>query len=58
MKSVILLLMYVGITMIIVGYMKNYYEPTETKLRTEQLEMTEYGLSQNTLVKWIQKNFN
>tara|TARA_R100000951_G_scaffold69630_1_gene58584 strand:- start:373 stop:741 length:369 start_codon:yes stop_codon:yes gene_type:complete len=33
------------------------YEPTETKLRTEQLEMTEYGLSQNTLVKWIQKNF-
>lgn len=33
------------------------YEPSEIKNRTEQLEMTEYGLSQNSLVKWIQKNF-
>tara|TARA_R100001198_G_scaffold38575_1_gene21059 strand:- start:171 stop:530 length:360 start_codon:yes stop_codon:yes gene_type:complete len=43
-----------------VNWHKNYardYEPTETKLRTEQLEMTEYGLSQNGLVKYIQKNF-
>ena len=43
-----------------VNWSKNYsrkYEPTETGLRTEQLEMTEYGLSQNGLVKYIQKNF-
>lgn len=44
----------------LVNWHKNYardYEPTETKLRTEQLEMTEYGLSENSLVKYIQKNF-
>lgn len=43
-----------------VNWHKNYardYEPTKTKLRTEQLDMTEYGLSQNGLYKWIQKKF-
>ena len=33
------------------------HEPTDALIKTHDLEYTEYALSQNGLVKWIQKNF-
>ena len=32
-------------------------EPTDALIKTQDLEYTEYGLSQNGLIKYIQKNF-